>query len=207
MQKVKESIARDARKPGPMKPIAPKLTRAEKALRKAMRERLLELAAADPTARSLYELGALAGAFRGVLASGKATRRTLGGFGEYTTSITTEDVELVDNEDGTVKPVFSTGQTAYKAETFGATLVRELIAAAKDFQKATAPKPSAIDAVTAIAIARQHKMPELADKLQAELLGRFSGGKAAALPEAKSGGNGKHEPVLVPSPLTQEIES
>jgi hypothetical protein len=142
-------------------------TPATEALLEAFRARIVEGAAKQLTPRTMLEIAQLAELARKTLVVCKnpfqlRQRNKLLQFKNG------EDFGDNDDEDGG-EVAFNGAQFSgahTKAETFGATIVRELVAIAKNL----ATRPSATDTVTAIALAKHNNMPELAAKMERELL-------------------------------------
>jgi hypothetical protein len=141
-----------------------------------MKAKIQEIAERDPTPRNLLELERTAHLFKALLAvwknplaAGHGKMLSYGQFslnqGDYGSS----DMEVVDTEDGGIM----LQNTHPRAETFGATVVRELVASMKEIAASLGPKehkPGPVELVHAIALARDEHMDDLADALQVELL-------------------------------------
>lgn len=131
-------------------------------LKAAFKAQLSALIEKPLTARSLLSLEQTARLAREVLAIGKDSRaisrqQPMGYMDDSAYGVPVSPLspgELIQ------------GPNPYRAETFGATMMRELIAAAQEFRK---PKPTALELVIAIDEAHKRNMTEHEQVLRAEL--------------------------------------
>ena len=142
-----------------------------------MKAKIQEIAERDPTPRNLLELERTSHLFKALLAVWKnpfaaGHGKMIGGYGQYSLNQgdygDSTNMEIVDSDGGIMLQ-----NTAPRAETFGATVVRELVASFKELAASLGPKeqkPGVVELVHAIALARAEHMDDLADKLEAELL-------------------------------------
>lgn len=129
-------------------------TEADRNLRDALKAKMLEIIGGDFTSRALVELEQFAQLGRALLVVGRVpTPKTPGDFGLNAATI-----------NGDV--MGSSFAYSPPAETFGATLVRELVAAVGRMTDKREPT----DLVKAIGVARELKLDDIAAKLEASLV-------------------------------------
>ncbi len=169
-------------------------TEADKGLQAALQNKLAELVAAPMTARTLIELEQFASRARSLIIVGRAPGQQLdnGGGSAFTiggiTSYGLGDGYLADDA---LSP-------APASETFGATAIRELVAAVG---KMNEKKDSPQDTVRAIAAARDANLPELAARLEAKLLGQAeAAGQGADIEPPPAPDIIEHNPVPAAPP-------
>lgn len=140
------------------------------ALKSALQAQLGAIAQRPVTPRNLLELEKTARLGRELLAVGKDPRSTHRRRQQY--SLGTYEYDGEDGEGGEDTVLANPGMPTNKAETFGATIVREAVSAISGLLAPRAPEPTLSELIAAIALADHKKLPDVAQALREQLQAR-----------------------------------
>jgi hypothetical protein len=152
-------------------------------LAEALRRKLASLVEGELTPKTLMQLSTTAQLARDILAIGKApaaTRRK-GALASISFGSSPGYDAPLDDEDNDGGSFGGPMAPSPKAETYGATLIREAVTAYADIMA----RPKAVpmhETILAISYARAHEMPDLAKRLEDELAESLRGGAVVAHP-------------------------